>query len=61
MPKAVRDSMPSVRAIIDCTEIAVERPSVTSNDVLTYSDYKSRDTFKVLLSIAPHGETTFLS
>ncbi len=57
MPQSFKALFPNTRAIIDCTEI----PSDPSARVLTYSSYKSRHTLKVLVSIVPSGEITFIS
>jgi len=39
----------------------IERPSSLTNQALTYSSYKSHNTFKLLVGISPTGSVTFLS
>ena len=41
---------PNVCSIIDCTEIYLQRPSLAEAQVLTYSNYKSHNTTKFLVS-----------
>ncbi len=51
----------SVRCIIDCSEIFIDRPTSLSASAMTYSNYKSHDTIKFLVGISPTGSITFLS
>jgi len=53
---------PSCRQIFDCTEIAIEVPrqDLTANR-MTYSSYKSKNTFKALISVSPNGAIVFRS
>ena len=59
MPQCFNKS-PSTCVIIDCTEFFMETPSLV-NQAITYSSYKSHNTFKVLVGISPSGAVTFLS
>ena len=52
---------PNTRIIIDCTEIFIQRPTSLSSQCLTFSSYKHRNTFKVLVGINPGGVITFVS
>ncbi len=52
---------PNTRIILDCTEFHIEMPSSLVNQSLTYSSYKSHNTFKLLVGISPKGAVTFLS
>ena len=52
---------PSTRVIIDCIEMQVQRPTSLLQQSVIISQYKSRNTFKVLVGISPHGLVTFLS
>ena len=52
---------PSTRVIIDCKEMQVQRPTSLLHQTVIYSQYKSRNTFKVLVGISPCGLVTFLS
>ena len=47
--------------IIDCTEFFIEIPSSLVSQTITYSSYKSHNTFKLLVSISPTGIVTILS
>jgi len=61
MPAAMKVRFPSVRVIVDCTEIFVQKPSSLVANTQFFSSYKSHATFKGLLSIAPHGVVSFVS
>jgi hypothetical protein len=52
---------PKTRVIIDATEFHIERPFRPNAQKLTYSNYKSGNTFKLLVGIMPTGAITFLS
>jgi len=60
MPQCFK-KFPGTRLIIDCTEFFIETPSSLVNQCITYSSYKSHNTFKVLVGISPSGAVTFLS
>ena len=60
MPESFK-KFPNTRVIIDCTEFFVEMPSSLVNQSITYSSYKSHNTFKLLVGISPTGVVTFLS
>ncbi|KAJ8975384.1 hypothetical protein NQ317_008599, partial [Molorchus minor] len=49
------------RIILDCTEIYSAIPTSMENQRLTYSSYKHRNTWKVLVGVAPNGVITFVS
>jgi len=49
------------RVILDCTEIFVQSPSFLENKSLTYSSYKSHDTFKALIGVSTTGAVVFVS
>ena len=61
MPKSFRKHFPSTRVIIDCSELFVQTPRALHAQRTTWSSYKSHNTFKFLLGIAPSGQITFLS
>jgi hypothetical protein len=61
MPDSMKKVFPSVRVIIDCTEIFTQKPSSLLTNSQLFSNYKSHTTFKALIGIAPHGPITFIS
>ncbi|CAB4016757.1 Hypothetical predicted protein [Paramuricea clavata] len=50
-----------LRRIIDCTEFYIEKPTRISSQRSTYSTYKSRNTFKLFISISPVPRINFVS
>lgn len=51
----------SVQAIIDCFEIEIEKPKKPIDQALTWSQYKSCNTIKYLISATPDGFINFVS
>ncbi len=51
----------NTRAIIDCTEFAIQKPSLPSSQRRTWSSYKSRNTVKALIATSPRGTFTYIS
>ena len=52
---------PLTRVIIDCTEIFIDETSGFRAHSGTYTSYKSRNTARGLIVIAPRGAVTFVS
>lgn len=52
---------PNVRAILDCTEIPIQRSNCLHCRIITYSHYKGRETAKYMVSITPGGVFNFIS
>ena len=50
-----------VAIVLDCFEIFIERPSNLKARAMTWSNYKHRNTAKVLLGIVPQGAIAFVS
>ena len=50
-----------VRVILDRAEFEMEAPSALSLIAMTYSDYKGRNTVKVLFGCTPDGYISFVS
>ena len=50
-----------VAVIIDCFEVFMERPSNLKARATTWSNYKHRNTAKVLIGITPQGTVAFVS
>ena len=61
MPVAFRMKYPKTRVIIDATEFYVQRPRNPTAQSKTWSNYKSKNTFKALVGITPNGAFSFLS
>ena len=59
-PDALK-KMQNLRAIIDCTEFYIQKPSKPASQRSTYSQYKSNNTFKLLVSISPIMHFNFVS
>ncbi|XP_072298319.1 uncharacterized protein [Eucyclogobius newberryi] len=61
MPMSFRSTYKNCISIIDCFEIFCERPSDLEARAQTYSQYKSQNTVKYLISITPQGHISFIS
>ena len=61
MPQCFRDTYPSTKVIIDCTELFCQRPSSLTIQSSLFSHYKHHVTYKGLVGIAPSGAITFVS
>lgn len=61
LPRSFRKSFPKTRIVIDCSELFMQKPRSVDAQRLTWSSYKTHNTFKFLLGIAPSGQVTFLS
>ena len=55
------DEFKRTRVVLDATEIFIEKPSDLQNQTVTWSNYKSHNTLKGLVGIAPFGGVTFVS
>lgn len=60
LPKCF-NNFQNCRMVLDCTEIGVAKSENLSENCLTYSNYKGRNTLKGLVGIAPNGVITFAS
>lgn len=61
MPSIFKQHFPNTRIIIDCYEVECQRPSGLMNSSVTYSQYKSRNTWKILVGCTPSGLVSFVS
>lgn len=61
MPLSFKEKYPSLRVILDCTEIFIQRSSNLVNQSLTFSNYKHHTTIKFLIGITPSGVISFVS
>ena len=59
-PDALK-KMQNLPAIIDCTEFYIQKPSKPASQCSTYSQYKSNNTFRLLVSIYPIMHFNFVS
>ena len=62
LPTYFKDTYPSTRCIIDCTEIFfVQVPSSLITQSALYSHYKHHVTYRAIVGISPFGAITFVS
>ena len=61
MPNSFKETYPTTRVIIDCTEIYIEKPSSVRSQAATYSNYKHYNTAKGLIGITPAGAVSYVS
>lgn len=61
MPQDFEVLYPRTRIIIYCTEVFTEKPSSLALASKTFLSYKSLNTWKGLVGIAPHGAVQFIS
>ena len=61
LPTSFSDTYPKTACIIDCTEVFIQRPFSLKARNQTYSSYKSHNTAKFLIAIAPNGYIMFIS
>ena len=60
MPEIFKRTFPSIRCILDCTELC-QRPSSLSTQSLVILLYKSHVRYKGLIDLSPSGSITFVS
>ncbi|XP_076154962.1 uncharacterized protein LOC143138353 [Alosa pseudoharengus] len=61
MPLSFQRNYPRTTCIIDCAESAMQRATNHDSRSDTFSQYKSRNTVKYLVAVAPNGLIMFLS
>ena len=61
LPKSFITSFPKTTCIIDCSEIYIQRPFSLKVRAQTWSTYKSHNTAKFLIAIAPNGFIMYVS
>ena len=61
MPGCFKDSYPTTRVIIDCTELFIEKASSVRSQSATFSHYKQYNTAKGVVGISPSGIISFVS
>ena len=57
VPRVFQLCYPNTQIITDCYEVPCQHPSGLTTQSLTFSDYKSRNTFKVLIARVPTAYT----
>ena len=60
MPESFKLLYPKVRVVLDCTEMYIETPSDLNVQSDTWSSYKSRNTAKGLVVVAPNGSIVYV-
>ena len=50
----------NLRRIIDCLELFIQNPKLPSSQKVTWSNYKHRNTAKLLIGITPDGVISFI-
>ncbi|KFM72635.1 hypothetical protein X975_10681, partial [Stegodyphus mimosarum] len=60
LPKCFAD-FSNVRAVLDCTEIVIQKPKCLTERIMTYFQYNGDHTIKYLMCISPGGLITFVS
>lgn len=61
MPKTFKADYPSTFAILDCTELKMQRPTSLLLQSQSFSNYKSTNTLKTLVACDPRGAVIFSS
>ena len=61
MPLCFKETYPTTRCIIDCTELFVQVPSSLAGQIVLYSSYEHCVTYKGPIGIAPSGAITSVS
>lgn len=61
LPMCFRKSFKRCMSVIDCFEIAIEKPKDLRARAQTYSQYKAHNTMKYLIGITPQGVISFIS
>ena len=62
LPRAFRNKLlRNTRIVIDCTEIQIEGSSNFNQQGNMYSNYKHRQTAKILIGVTPAGAASFVS
>ena len=61
LPESFKPHYKHATCIIDCSEVFIERPTSLVARAQTYSNYKSHNTVKFLVSISPTGAIIYIS
>lgn len=61
MPQKYKEQYPNCMAIVDCTEMKIEKPSSVKVHSQCFSEYKSNTTLKALVVTDPRGSLMWVS
>ena len=61
MPQLFKMQSPTTHVIVDATEVFIQQPALPELQQLTFSTYKSHNTYKGIIGISPSGAVTFVS
>ena len=61
LPSSFMNTYPLTTCIIDCSEIFIQRPFSLKARAKTWSSYKSHNTAKFLIAVAPNGYVMYIS
>lgn len=61
LPSSFLETYPGTTCIIDCSEIFIQRPFSLKARAKTWNTYKSHNTAKCLIAIAPNGFIMYVS
>ncbi len=61
MPEDFKKKFPNTRVVVDGSEIPIEKPSDLRDQSATWSNYKNRNTLKVMVGISPRGDISYIS
>ena len=59
--RLLKDAYPSIRVILDATEMCVQKPTLLEFQQMTFSNYKNTNMYEVLIGISPLGAINFVS
>lgn len=61
MPHYFRPNFTDVVAVLDCTEMPIQKPSCLHCRINAYSHYKGHETAKYLIAVTPGGTISYVS
>lgn len=60
LPKCF-EKFKNTRAVLDCTEVSVQKPNCLKCRLRMYSYYKGKETIKIMIAVSPGGQIIFIS
>lgn len=61
LPDVFKEQYATTRALIDCSELFIEKPHNPDTQSQSWSSYKHHNTLKFLLAVTPNGVPSFVS